>query len=506
MIALSDLPRSLTHYIIGLWRRRWLIVTFAWVFALAGWFALSFLPDRYSSTAQIYLNTDTFLRSFIDNNATTADFEKRVRIMRLQLLSRENMELLIQDTGMDAEISTDTEIARIVQSLQENIKVENDEGQYFVISYADKDPVAAQKIVARVVNLFIEQDIGAGIIQSQEAVVKVEREISKLEQQLSDKDIAIAAFRRKHAKELSGNERTVRELDLLDAELSRIEDARYRAIRSRDEFRLLLASTPATTSGTELDALKIQLAQLQSQFNENYPDIIALKAKIAELEAGGAGLLENPEFRRLEVSLRSVESEIADLRQRGVRVRSEIDDLALVSAQQPAIQAELQEMTRSYTQVEEAYKNLLGQQSSLAITASLSEGGGTIEYNIFEEPVVAAEPSYPNRGLLTVLVAFLALGGSAGLVFIVALLDRTYTQCADLEEALGLAVLGSVSPALTPAFRRKTFADRFCLVCTGIAFCLATVGLFWFAEIRVPEAADERMAHTVAASTDGGQL
>ncbi|WP_306253789.1 XrtA system polysaccharide chain length determinant [Parvularcula sp. IMCC14364] len=500
MISLSDLPEPLVRYIVGMWRQRWLIAALTWAVALLGWFFLLMAPDVYTSRAQVYLNTDTFLRSFIDKTATSADFEKRVRVMRLQLLSRENMEIVAKSSGLAAELTNETELSRVVQDLQNDISVVNEEGQYFYIDYGNHDAVIAQRVVDQVVNLFIEQDIGAGIVQSRQAVGKVEQEINNLEQQLAEKDEEISEFRRQHAAELAGDDRTLRQLDLLESELTRIDDARYRAIRNRDELRRLLAATPRTTSKGELDTLKIQLAQLESQYLDNHPDIIGLRAKIAELQAGGAGLPDNPEYLRLETTLRSVEGEVQELAQRKSRIEQDIERYTLLSGQVPAVQAELQEMMRSYTQVENLYKELLGQQSSLAITANLSEGGGTIEYKIFEAPVVAAEPSSPPRGILTFLILFAAAGLAGGIAFLITHFDTSYTMANQMQEALGLPVLGAVSPVLTPRYRTVKLFERVSLGMICAALGAATIALFWYQIIYVPEGPS---AQSVAAdSTD----
>ncbi|MCI5046751.1 MAG: Wzz/FepE/Etk N-terminal domain-containing protein [Aquisalinus sp.] len=486
MISLSDLPEPLVRYVVGMWQRRWLIAALAWLVALAGWFFLLVAPDVYTSRAQVYLNTDTFLRSFIDKTATSADFEKRVRVMRLQLLSRENMEIVARTSGLAAEVTNETELSRVVQDLQDDISVVNEEGQYFYITYGNRDPVIAQRVVDQVVSLFIEQDIGAGIVQSRQAVGKVEQEIKNLEAQLAEKDEEISEFRRQHAAELAGDDRTLRQLDLLESELTRIDDARYRAIRNRDELRRLLASTPRTTSKGELDTLQIQLAQLESQYLDNHPDIIGLRAKIAELEAGDAGLPDNPEYLRLESTLRSVEGEVQELVQRKSRIEQDIERYTLLSGQVPAVQAQLQEMMRSYTQVENLYKELLGQQSSLAITANLSEGGGTIEYRIFEAPVVAAEPSSPPRGVLTFLILFAAAGVAGGIAFLITHFDTSYTMTSQMEEALGLPVLGAVSPVLTPRYRAVKLFERASLGLVCVALGALTIALFWYQIIYVP--------------------
>ena len=505
MFELADLPRPITRYIVGLWTRRWLIIGLGWLLALAGWAALSLIPDRYESTAQIYLNTDTTLNTVIEEEGARADFEKRVRVMRQQLLSRENLEQVVRTTNLAAEVENIVDIERMVDGLAEAIMVVSDEGQYFNIKYTNVNAETAQQVVAVIVDLFIEQDIGAAIRDSEQAVSVLDEQISLFEQKLADKDREIAEFRKSNAAELGGNERTSRRLDQREAELARIEDSLSSAIRRRDSVVRQASVTPQFTSGNELDQLKVQLAQLQSQFNDNYPDILALKAKIAELEANNSSLPTNPAYQRLETERLGLDDEIAVLRQRSLRVRGEIDELTLTASQVPAVQAELQDIMRNYAQTEATYKGLLEQRDKVSITASLSEGGGTIDYKIYEEPKIAAEPASPPRGLLTLGIGVFSFGASAGLAFLLAQLDRGYVQTGDLEEALGLPVLGAISPAPSPRANQRKAFDRFAMGAALSLFAVTAAGLYWFQEIRSTGEEIDGQAQVTSAQIAGGR-
>lgn len=502
MLTLNDLPKPIVRYAVGLWTRRWLVLSVAWLVAVIGWVAIMMMPDAYESRAQIYVDTDTALNETLEESARRADFEKRVRVMTLQLLSRENLEQVIAEVGIDEEIAAaaaerapgdaaeqerirNVLLQRKIKSLGDSIRIASSEEQYYTISYLDKNPVMAQRIVAAVIDLFIEKDVGTAISQSETALSRLDREIQRYDSLLAQKDQEIAAFRREHADELTGNETQRRRLDQKEGELSGIEFSIEQSTRRRQTLMGELATTPRNTSGTELDQLKLQLAQLQSQYRDNYPDIIALKARIAELENGGASLPNNPEYQRLEASIRVVDDELAVLRQRQASLRTEIEQLTLTASQVPAVQAELQEIMRNYDQIEASYEDLLSERERQAITASLSEGGGTVDYNLYEAPTVAAEPAWPPRGLMSLAVFVIAMGTGVGIAFLLAQIDRSYTQASDLEQALGLPVLGAISPAQTPARRRENLIDQTAIVgVAGILFVTACA-LFWLHEIHV---------------------
>ena len=114
---LPSLPRPLVRAVVGIWRRRWLVLATAWLLAVSGWLATLLIPDVYESRAQIYINTDTALEAAQTELGSRANLEKSVRIVRTQLFSRDNLEQVIYDAGLDKDIYGPVELERRVASL-----------------------------------------------------------------------------------------------------------------------------------------------------------------------------------------------------------------------------------------------------------------------------------------------------------------------------------------------------------------------------------------------------
>ena len=104
--------------------------------------------------------------------------------------------------------------------------------------------ISSSTVVAAVINLFIEKDVGAAMSQSETALSRLDREVDRYETLLSEKDREIAAFRRENADELAGNETQRRRLDQKEGELSGIDFSIEQAQRRRQTLMGELASTP----------------------------------------------------------------------------------------------------------------------------------------------------------------------------------------------------------------------------------------------------------------------
>ena len=484
---LPSLPRALVRALVGLWRRRWLVLATAWIVAAAGWLATLAIPDAYESRAQVYVNTDTALEEAVAEAGSRTNLEKTVRIVRTQLLSRDNLERVVYDAGLDAQIYGPVELERRLNSLADAIDVRTREDQYFEIIYSDADPVVAQRVVSSVLDLFVEQNLGAAIADVDGALRVLDGQIEARASELREIERRIAAFRADNASELGGVDRSSRRIDLKEGELARVQDQMSRLQITRSSLRRELSQTPRTTSGRELDALKLELASLRAQFNDNYPDIPRLEARIAELEAGGASLPDNPDYLSAERGLTGVNDELASLQRTERRLLGEIEELELSAAQTPEAEAALTQLVRDRAQVEQQYKILRNQRDETALRAEVNAAGGGIEITTYDPPRVAAEPSWPPRGLFALAVLAIGLGAGAGLAYLLSALDKTYTQVADLEEALGLPVLGAVSPSPTKASRARAFGDRLALAGVLGALLLTTAGLFYVWEVRVGE-------------------
>lgn len=506
MFELADLPRPVIRYGVGLWRRRWLVVLAAWMFALAGWFAVWLLPDKYESRAQVFVQTETILEPVMTGVTARPNYEQRVEVMRQQLLTRPNVQEVLYRSGLDKTIRAGSDAERrvkmeeLIDYVAGQIKIESPKQLYFDITYRNSDPEISRRVVDAVLNLLIEQDLGASLAEKEEARRLLEGEIKRFDEKLTGKEKEVADFRRLHAEELTVIEGTARQKELMETELVRVSDQLSQEQRRASTVRSLLATTPRTSAGNELDQLKVQLAQLRSQYNENYPDILNLKARIAELEKGGSGLLpDNPEFQRLRNELVAAEGLVVDLKAREQRLRADLEALAVTMGQAPAVQAELQRIVRDYEQTQKTYEELVQRRDRLTLTSSLGAGGRGVEYQVFERPEQALRPAAPPRLLLILGVLLIAFAGGGALALLAAHFDRTYTQTVDLEQAFGLPVLGSIGIVNSAFTRRLQRVDAMKLAGACAALALLALVYLYLAVLRTPSHAKDAGVQSASA-------
>ncbi len=491
MFQLSDLPRPVIRFSSGIWRRRWIVIGVAWAVAVLGWFGVWLLPDQYESRAHVFVQTETILEPVLTGVVARPDYTRRVEVMRQQLLTRPNVEEVIYRSELDATIEARTELERrrkmdgLVDWVAGDVLIESPQEMYFIISYKNSDPIISRNVVDAVLNLLIEQDLGASLAENEAARRRLEMRIKDYRDRLSNKDQEIAAFRRAHAEELLVIEGNARMSEEKRIELTRVSEDIDQTKRRLMTLQNLMSATPRTNSQRELDALRLQLAELRSRYEESHPDIQGVVARIEQLEIGSGGAISaNPEYLRLRSEFRASQDAVAGLEDREARLREELENLAFTAGQAPAVQAELTRITRDYEQTQKTYEELISRRDTLALTENLAGRG--VEYQVFERPQVALEPTDPPRLLLIIGVTLGAIGAGAGAAFFLTIIEKTFSQADDLREAFGLPVLGAVSEVASKQVLLQRRQDYLRLGAASASLFVVAFGYIYLSVLRTP--------------------
>jgi polysaccharide chain length determinant protein (PEP-CTERM system associated) len=503
LFKFSDLPQPVIRGLNGLWRRRWLIVGVTWACALAGWLALWLIPDKYESRAHVFVQTETILEPVLTGFTARPDYTRRVDVMQQQLLTRPNVEQIIDRSGLAETIEARNAMDRrvkmegMVNWVAGQIKIESPQEMYFIISYKNSDPAIAQAVVDSVLNMLIEQDLGASLTESEAARRRLDLQIEEYEERLVANERAVATFRAEHAAELTTIQGTARQRELKENELTRVSDELERTKGRIVTLQNLMSATPRRTSGGELERLRVELASLRSQYEESHPDIRGVLARIAELESDDSVLASNPEYVRLQSELSVARDSIRTLETREQRLKGELDTLDFATGQAPAVEAELRQIVREYEQTQKTYEELLSRRDRLDLTRNLGAAGRGVEYQVFEWPTVALAPSDPPRLLLILGIFILAGGAGAAAALGLAILDKSYTQASELQHAFGLPVLGALSEVASQTVIADRKRDRTRLVLASVALVLIAGAYAYLTVFRIPSgapAASERSA------------
>ncbi len=462
------------------WRYRWLGIAAAWLICAGGWLGVRWMPRSYEAHARLYVEVDQVLVPLLRGLAVDSSSLRDSDMMRRTLLSRPNLERVIEQTSLGRQAEDPDERERLIKRLGTELAVVSDAGNLFTITYRNSDRKLAYDVVQRLVALFV-----ASVVDNDRAVMAnalrfVEEEIGSYERQLREAETRRADFRGRYVDVFTADGGS--RLEAARTSVRALHGALADALTGRDTLARELASTPPTYTDTEsggtpgapgrtgLAEAERNLAALRLQLTENHPDVIAARNMVAALRAGRAPdaaggtpaaiahsrTTPNPVFGQLKVRLVEAESSIGSLRRQLADAEAEQARLETVARDNPRLEAEYQNMDRDYTVLRHNYEELLARRESMRIASAADAQGSKTKLQVVDPPEIPRVPTGPRQSLLTagVLLAGLA-GGVAVAVFFGLLHDAFYTI--DELRAVGLPVLGGVT-AVATGFSTRRFA------------------------------------------------
>ena len=514
---IQQLIAEALEYARGMWRYRWWAAGCAWLVSVLGWFFVYSMPDVYSASARVYVDTKSLMRPIFEGLAISDNLTGQVEAVSRALLTRPNLEEVARRTDLDLRVDTPQEMELLITELQERIKVDgNRERNVFSISYEDPDRDKAREVVAAIVDAFVESSLQGQGDDAQMTARALEAEIRDHEDRLRRAESELAQFKKDNLGYMPDDRGDY--YSRLQAALQAVSEteSQIRLVRERrDELQRqivgeepvfgIMSSTPGSGSVAgcsrqgEVAKLEGELALLRVDFTDKHPSIVSIKEIIAQLQAECAAEREsnaaagvtvaaspdqplevNPVYQNLRIQLTNAEVELAGLEaelrtHRGTvaQLRADVDKIA-------EVEANLKQLNRDYGVVQSRYQELLVRREQLQSKERLDPVTDSVQFRTLEPPFAGIEPVGPNRPLLLAVVLFFAIGFGGAIAFGLNQLKPVFFTRRSLQRIGGLPVLGSVSMLLRPeqAQARRREAYAWCAAYGVLLFFTVLVMLF----------------------------
>ncbi len=482
----------LQRYAKQAWKHRWASLALAWAVCLGGWAAIYAMPNIYEANARLYVDADAVLAPLLRGIAAETEPASQIDILTRTLLSRPNIETLIQKTDLELSQTGSADHERLVTRLAEQIKVRAETRNLLAISYRDPDPKRAAEVVQTLMTIFIENATGGNRSDMNNARRFLEHQIASYEQQLRSAEKRRADFKSKYLGLLPAEGQTggsgldqARALEhSLQGGIADAEAKRDQLHKELDATSPLLVTEAAgggaagPAGQSRLQLAEQALADLQVKYTDSHPDVVAARNEVAALrKSPGAGAapaaagaassasapsrggksLPNPVYEQIKTRLLDTESDLSSLRRRLAEATAERDALEVSARAAPGVQAEFESLDRDYSILRSNYEQLLARRESANIAQAADTQADKVKIQPVDPPQVPRIPVAPNRRLLTSGVLLAGIGAGFGLAFMMAQLDRSFRSVEDLR-ALGLTVLGGISAFAGPAPPKRRMA------------------------------------------------
>lgn len=496
----------------AMWRQRWLGVGLAWLVCTVGWIAIAFMPTQYESSARVYLNVDPVLTPLLQGLAANTDPARHLDFMERTLLSRPNLEQLVQLADLAPATATTAQKEALYAQLAQNVDIRPITDNLMTISYRNHDPQVAKNVVQSLLTIFAEKTSGSSRSEMDSAQRFLDEEIASYREQLRQAEQRRGELARQYpdivsdslpdsgTQGVNGGSR----LDWARGAIVAAKDALADAIARRDSLQKALASVPPMLSvdrapqiiiagggavdsaQARIDELRRNLDTLRLKYTDRYPDVIATRKEIAQLQAelkragpGGAlgdnkTQIANAVYDRLKVELVDAEGVVATAQRHLTEVEADRARIEHIVQSAPGILEKVRDMDRDYGVLRNNYQELVARRQAADIADAADTRTEKIQFRIVDPPRVPLVPVAPRRPFLISAVLLLGVGAGFAAPLAMTQLDRSFATITQLR-TIGIPILGSVSRLSLGAARRQA-TMQLAGVCASALVLVAVYG------------------------------
>ncbi len=480
--------KTLNEALTPLWlaiKRYWKVAVWP---ALATFGVVSVLayriPSFYAADTLIFMQPQR-INSKILEEQKREEVNERLQALVLEILSRPRLKAIVDRFKPYPEYTGVEGAEHALRKLRKAIVVAPAQSatggqqplQTFKLSFTHRDPNMVFEITKAISNLFIEESVydrrsevqgtqdffDAQLTESRKKLEETENQVQEFVRQNFGKlpehlDQAVARLQNLQSQLESNTQ-------LLSANMTRrgnlereLEEVRKLANSIGADDPRMAASDPAEA----VEQLQAALAVLRSRYTEQHPDVVATKKRIDALKeqiAKGGGR-KNPAPRvsgagasavlTVKRQLNEVDIQIANYQQENERLKKQIEVLNADIQSMPVKEQELLKIKRDYANLKDTYQKLMGERDSAGLQASMIRSQKATQLRVVEPPEKPTEPAGPPRALIGiggfVFALLLLVTIPIGLYF----LNGSFRSKEEVEETLGVKVLGVIPPMITP--------------------------------------------------------
>jgi polysaccharide chain length determinant protein (PEP-CTERM system associated) len=477
---------------------RWILILSVAVFAaVASLYSLR-LPNRYRSETMIMVVPQQIPQDYVRPTVTTPPAD-RLRTMREQILSRSNLERIVNEFDLYAEQRRTQTMEDVVERMRTNdisidiVKISDS----FRVGYESTDPVIAMKVTERLAYLFMAENVRDRTTLAASTSKFLEAQLEDAKTRLDEEDRKIEEYRRQHSGELPSQlefnlqamQSTQIQLQTLLDSLTRDRDRKYTLELTVADLSSAAAPVvapppnaaprPPTGELASEDApLAVQLEAAREFFKAvklratpAHPDykraeriVQTLEQRAATEAAAPPSTIARPltqaEITRRE-RLSSARVEIEGLQRtieyregEAKRLQAKLDNYKSRIEAVPARESEFAALTRNYASLKSIYESLLKKREDSKVAEDLEKLRVGEQFRVIDPPRRAERPFRPNRMQFALGGAGIGLLLGVGLIGLFEYLNRGLRTEAEIVALLGLPVVAQI-PAMQGATERK---------------------------------------------------
>jgi polysaccharide chain length determinant protein (PEP-CTERM system associated) len=474
---------NVDDYFAILRRRRWMIAIPAILLPGIAVAVTFWIPAQYLSQTLVIIDQQKVPDEYV-MPVVSSDLDSRLASMKEQILSRSRIQPIIErynlypSKGNSIEDRVDLARKAIgVKPIRSDVTHTGGLPGFF-ITFTASDPHTAQLVCGEITSLFTSEDLHSREASAEGTTDFLKGQLDDAKRNLNEQDAKLAAFQRQFGGKLPGQELSninmltslntqlqaaTQALTGMEQEKSYQESVLAQQVQNAPSSMPLGATATQTASPqiqqTELQALLAQEADLTAHYTADYPDVVTIRRKIADLRkqlaqppASVAPLPKTASthsdslaIQQLRAQLHSSEIGILAKQKEQAQIQASINTYQDRIQSSPLVQEQYKELTRDYDTAQKFYDDLLTKMNHSKMATDLERRQEGQQFRVMDEPNLPEDPTFPKPGLFALAGLVLGLGLGIGLASLFEYKDTSLRTERDVWAFTKLPTLAVIS-------------------------------------------------------------
>jgi len=461
----SDTPIGWQDYLTILLRRKWFFLLPCACIVAVSLIIGMFLPRIYRAETVLMIENQQVINPLIQGLAISTSMGQRLRTLREELLSWTSLSRLVHELGMDRNAKNPVAFESLVRRIQQTIVVRMRGDSLVSISYEDENPELAQRVVNTITQIYMDRSLEDQSADAQTAIRFLNSEMSVYQKKLEDSERALREFKELYVMQMPVATELNQQVIDLEVQLARLlvenTELHPRVIDTQRQIGELKRKRN--------EEIKRVIASALSQGHD--PHLYADLAKALDAPIGHDGETSAPTNPTIRAAREAYETWVKRLDTTVATANQGMPQVQVVTAPQqgqsgelvdvvggaaatsislaPRQEQELARLGRDYETSASTYQHLQKRHEQAKITQRLGDSDQGTKFKVLEPARLPLKPVKPNLAKLGLFGWLLGIVVGAAAVFMAEYLDQSFQSTEELQAALAVPMLGSISTILT---------------------------------------------------------
>lgn len=469
-----------------------------------------FMPKIYEAKSTVFIERNV-IGKLIGGISITPSIEDRLRVLTYAMMSRSMILKVINSLDLDTQVKRPAEIESMVINFQRNTSINVRGEDLFIVTYRDKNPKLARDFVNALVSEYVEENTSSKRQEAFGANRFLSEQLNYYKKKVDESEGKVMNFRREKGIYFAADERTLitsikevkTQIENADMEIKKLiakKEKVQKQLSGEEPLTLAIVDSENRGSGSlsaRLTMLEQRLPMLLTQYTENYPEVIKIRAEIETISKqmreqgsnqnlqktndGSIGIgtsMMNPVYQKLKDELFSADSAIESFKAQTTELKKRMTQLEVELKDIPEENKALSDLARERDIYLGVHEQLLSRMGQVEISEQMEIQDKGSTFKVVDAAILPMKPVSPDRVKIILLSIIAGIAAGVGAVLLREYLDHSVRDIDLLKSELNIPMIAIIPKIITEQDikRQKRFDRR--VYAVSLAYVSIIVGLF----------------------------